>query len=107
MARDEEKAQASLNRYWAHRKALDDGDYQVPDRRPHLATAVTDLKEAEKWRKQLQRELSGKIAKIQIASLPEEEIRQLNDDINKLLRTRIHWETQIKKLGGRDYEEIR
>ena len=31
------------------------------------------------------------------------EIRDLNDEINKLLREKWHWETQILNLGGANY----
>lgn len=30
-------------------------------------------------------------------------IRDLNDEINKLLREKGHWEYRIKELGGPDY----
>ena len=30
-------------------------------------------------------------------------VRDLNDEINKLLREKYHWERQIKALGGADY----
>ena len=31
-------------------------------------------------------------------------IRELNDEINQLLKTKGLWEDQIKKLGGPDYK---
>jgi pre-mRNA-splicing factor ISY1 len=37
------------------------------------------------------------------AGLGEPRIRDLNDEINKLLREKGHWERQIKALGGPDY----
>jgi pre-mRNA-splicing factor ISY1 len=37
------------------------------------------------------------------AGLGEFRIRDLNDEINKLLREKGHWEAQIKELGGPDY----
>ena len=33
----------------------------------------------------------------------ESRVRDLNDEINKLLREKYHWERQIKALGGADY----
>ena len=36
----------------------------------------------------------------------EYKLRDLNDNINKLLREKGHWEDQIKKLGGPDYKVI-
>lgn len=38
------------------------------------------------------------------AGLGEFRIRDLNDDINKLLREKRHWEDRILELGGPDYK---
>jgi len=38
-----------------------------------------------------------------IAGLGEFRIRDLNDEINKLLREKGHWEVRIRELGGPDY----
>jgi hypothetical protein len=35
--------------------------------------------------------------------LTDYEVRDLNDDINKLLREKRHWENQIVALGGANY----
>ncbi|NWV01659.1 ISY1 factor, partial [Upupa epops] len=40
------------------------------------------------------------------AGLGEFRIRDLNDEINKLLREKGHWEFRIKELGGPDYARI-
>lgn len=40
------------------------------------------------------------------ASLGEYKLRDLNDDINKLLREKKHWDEHIKNLGGPDFEVI-
>ena len=37
------------------------------------------------------------------AGLGEFRIRDLNDEINKLLREKRHWEDRILELGGPDY----
>ena len=37
------------------------------------------------------------------AGLGEFRIRDMNDEINKLLREKGHWEVRIKELGGPDY----
>lgn len=76
------------------------------DRRPFLASECQDLGEAEKWRRELVRDITRKIAEIQNAGLGEGRIRDLNDEINKLIRTKHHWERQIKALGGPDYTVI-
>lgn len=40
------------------------------------------------------------------AGLGEFRIRDLNDEINKLLREKGHWEVRIKELGGPDYGRV-
>jgi pre-mRNA-splicing factor ISY1 len=102
MARNEEKAQSMLNRYLAGK--TDDGDNTGrKQRRPYLATECHDLNEADKWRQQILREIGRKVLEIQNAGLGEHRIRDLNDEINKLMREKSHWERQIVKLGGPDY----
>lgn len=39
----------------------------------------------------------------QTAGLSDYEVRDVNDDINKLLREKRHWENQIVALGGANY----
>lgn len=51
-------------------------------------------------------EIAKKIALIQNPGLGEFKIRDLNDEINKLLRVKYAWETRIKELGGQDYRYI-
>merc|ERR1719172_502404 len=72
-------------------------------KRPKIASEVTTIKECEHWRSDLIRGVAKKIAEIQNAGLGEHRIRDLNDEINKELREKGHWETQIKSLGGPDY----
>lgn len=76
------------------------------ERRPYLATECDDLNKAEKWRRQIIGEISRKVAQIQNAGLGEFKLRDLNDDINKLLREKGHWEDRILELGGPDYRKI-
>lgn len=40
------------------------------------------------------------------AGLGEARLRDLNDEINKLLREKGHWERQIKALGGPDHAQL-
>jgi pre-mRNA-splicing factor ISY1 len=47
---------------------------------------------------------SRKIAnKSVLVSLSDYQVRDLNDDINKLMGQKYHWERRIKELGGADY----
>lgn len=75
-------------------------------RRPYLASECKSLYACEKWRMQIIREIAKKVAQIQNAGLGEFRIRDLNDEINKLLREKRHWEDQIKELGGPDYQRV-
>ena len=50
------------------------------------------------------RELVKKVSDIQNASLGEHRIRDLNDEINALLKEKSRWEDHIKELGGPDYK---
>ena len=93
------------------------------DRRPRMASACKSLRECERWRGEILREISRKVSKIQDgecaafksvtlcptpsrvppAGLTDYEVRDLNDEINKLLREKRHWENQIVALGGANY----
>nr|KAF6358354.1 ISY1 splicing factor-like protein [Pipistrellus kuhlii] len=99
MARNAEKAMTALARF--RQAQLEEG--KVKERRPFLASECTELPKAEKWRRQIIGEISKKVAQIQNAGLGEFRIRDLNDEINKLLREKGHWEVRIKELGGPDY----
>ncbi|KAG0713340.1 Pre-mRNA-splicing factor ISY1 [Chionoecetes opilio] len=79
---------------------------QQKSRRPYLASECEDLREAEKWRNQVISEVARKVSQIQNAGLGEFRIRDLNDEINKLLREKGHWEVRIKELGGPDYGRV-
>uniref|UniRef100_A0A671SQV4 Pre-mRNA-splicing factor ISY1 homolog n=1 Tax=Sinocyclocheilus anshuiensis TaxID=1608454 RepID=A0A671SQV4_9TELE len=79
---------------------------RIKERRPFLASECNELPKAEKWRRQIISEISKKVAQIQNAGLGEFKIRDLNDEINKLLREKGHWEVRIKELGGPDYRRV-
>ncbi|PNF29705.1 Pre-mRNA-splicing factor ISY1-like protein [Cryptotermes secundus] len=103
MARNAEKAMTTLARW---RAAQVSGTGKERERRPYLASECHDLPKAEKWRMQIIREIAKKVAQIQNAGLGESMIRDLNDQINKLLREKGHWERQIRELGGPDYAKV-
>ena len=94
------------------------------DRRPRMASACKSLRECERWRGEILREISRKVSKIQdgasalppceplrtyssftrhVAGLTDYEVRDINDEINRLLREKRHWENQIVALGGANY----
>ncbi|KAL8821927.1 MAG: hypothetical protein Q9191_007214 [Dirinaria sp. TL-2023a] len=72
-------------------------------RRPKLITSVTSIPVCEKWRGQVLKEISRKVSKIQEPSLSDFQIRDLNDEINKLMREKHMWEVQVRELGGPNY----
>lgn len=90
---------------------------QETKKRPYIASECTGLKDSLYYRRQIVHEISRKIAQIQNritrffhptfllpASLGEYKLRDLNDDINKLIREKSHWEDHIKNLGGPDFK---
>lgn len=70
------------------------------ERRPFLASECRDLAEADRWRQQILREIGKKVAEIQNEGLGEHRLRDLNDEINKLIREKGHWERRVVELGG-------
>ncbi|KAK1362884.1 pre-mRNA-splicing factor ISY1-like [Heracleum sosnowskyi] len=102
MARNQEKAQSMLNRLIT--KANQD-KIRTEQRRPYLASQCTVLSEADKWRQQIMRDIGRKVTEIQNQGLGEHILRDLNDEINHLLREKFHWERRIFELGGPNYIE--
>ncbi|KAJ3932456.1 MAG: Isy1-like splicing factor [Lentinula lateritia] len=102
MARNEEKAQSMLYRF-REAQAAELGLGTRGDRRPRMASACKSLRECERWRGEILREISRKVSKIQDSGLTDYEVRDLNDEINKLMREKRHWENQIVTLGGANY----
>ncbi|PGH27799.1 pre-mRNA-splicing factor isy1 [Polytolypa hystricis UAMH7299] len=72
-------------------------------RRPKGITSITAIPVCEKWRGQVLKEISRKVSRIQDQSLSDFQIRDLNDEINKLMREKYMWEIQIRNLGGPNY----
>ena len=77
------------------------------EKRPFLASHCEHLADAEHFRKQILREISEGVKKIQNAGLGEHAIRDLNDTINKLIREKYHWNRRILELskGKKDYNK--
>lgn len=75
------------------------------EKRPWLASECDNLADAERWRRQVIKEASKKISMIQNESAPEHQVRDMNDEINKLFREKSHWERRIVELSGPDYSK--
>jgi pre-mRNA-splicing factor ISY1 len=107
MARPEEKAQAMLNKWVKMREQGENyNKIQASKRRPYLASLCEHLNDAERFRRQIMREITTAVSKIQNAGLGEHAIRDLNDAINKSIREKFHWNKRIKELGGPDYNRL-
>ncbi|WQF82890.1 Putative pre-mRNA-splicing factor Isy1, helix hairpin bin domain superfamily [Colletotrichum destructivum] len=103
MARNSEKAQSMLFRF-REAQAADLGIIDIGrTRRPRVITEVDSIPSCEKWRGQVLKEISRKVSKIQDTALSDYQIRDLNDEINKLMREKYMWEVQIRNLGGPNY----
>lgn len=98
--RNQEKSNSLLNRYL--RLVVQGEDPNA--KRPSFAGSVDDVNEADRWRRDIVREISRKIGEIQNSALPEQKIRDLNDEINKLLRVKRHWERRVEELGGPSFK---
>mmetsp|Transcript_29087 Transcript_29087/g.44753 ORF Transcript_29087/g.44753 Transcript_29087/m.44753 type:complete len:238 (+) Transcript_29087:107-820(+) len=106
MARPAEKARSMLNKWVKMREEGNAPAMSRRGKRPFLASECHHLADAEHYRNQIIREISVGIAKIQNPALGEHTIRDLNDDINKKLREKYHWNKRIKDLGGLDFNAI-
>ena len=103
MARNAEKAQSMLFRFRAQ-QASDLGILSINStRRPKAISAQTHIPTCERWRGQVLKEISRKITKIQDLALSDYQIRDINDELNKLFREKWQWEVRIKELGGPNY----
>ncbi|CAF0772056.1 unnamed protein product [Brachionus calyciflorus] len=104
MARNSEKAVTALAR-WRNLQLKEQGKL-FDDRRPLNVNDEFSLKKAERWRNQVIRDIAKKVTQIQNAGLGEFKIRDLNDEINKLLKEKSAWEDRIVELGGPDYKKV-
>jgi pre-mRNA-splicing factor ISY1 len=72
-------------------------------RRPKNIRTVESVPVCEKWRGQVLKEISRKMSRIQEPALSDYQVRDLNDEINRLMREKHAWEVQIRNLGGPNY----
>jgi len=92
-----------LNRYLQQKTLERDKSKGIPVKRPYLVSECRSLVEAEKWRGDVLKEIGRRVSEIQNELLPEPRIRELNDEINRLLRLKHVWERRILELGGPCY----
>ncbi len=72
-------------------------------RRPRNITDQDNVSSCERWRGQVLKEISRKVSRIQDPALSDYQIRDINDEINKLMREKHMWEVQIRNMGGPNY----
>jgi pre-mRNA-splicing factor ISY1 len=103
MARNSEKAQSMLFRFRAQQAA----DLGILDtsktRRPKAISQQEHVPTCERWRGQVLQEISRKTTKIQDLALSDFQLRDLNDELNRLFREKWQWEKRIRELGGPNY----
>ncbi|VWU50707.1 pre-mRNA-splicing factor ISY1, putative [Hepatocystis sp. ex Piliocolobus tephrosceles] len=101
MARTDEKGKSMLNQ-WLRVKELNDDKafFKIPKN----VNEVEDLESAVSYRKHIIKEICAKIREIQNYTLSDQHIRELNDQINKLIFIKNKWEIRIIELGGPDYQ---
>ena len=103
MARNAEKAQSMLFRFRAQ-QASDLGILDTSrTRRPKAISLQEHIPTCERWRGQVLKEISRKVSKIQDPALSDYQIRDINDELNKLFREKWQWEVRIRELGGSNY----
>lgn len=72
-------------------------------RRPKAISQQESIPTCERWRGQVLKEISRKVSKIQDLALSDFQIRDLNDELNKLFKEKWQWEMRIRELGGPNY----
>lgn len=88
---------------WRSQQAAQAGVVDTSGRRPRNIMECMSVAACEKWRNQVVKELNRKIEKINDATLTDFQIRDLNDEINKIQKEKHMWEIQLKNIGGTNY----
>lgn len=88
---------------WRSQQAAQQGVIDSSGRRPRNIMDCTSVAACEKWRNQVLKDVTRKIDKINDASLTDFQVRDLNDEINKLQKEKHMWELQLKNIGGTNY----
>ncbi|QIW99983.1 hypothetical protein AMS68_005501 [Peltaster fructicola] len=103
MARNSEKAQSMLFRF-REQQAADLGIIDVTrSRRPKAPSTQSNVSVCERWRGQIVKEISRKVTKIQDPALSDYQLRDINDELNRLFKEKWQWEMRIRELGGPNY----
>ncbi|ORZ39315.1 hypothetical protein BCR44DRAFT_110540, partial [Catenaria anguillulae PL171] len=106
MARNQEKAQSMLYRF-REAEMAESGVIRSDERRPPHTKMATTVQDGERWRSQVVREITRKVSRLHDPGLTDSQIRELNDDVNKLFKEKWMWEKRIHELGGPDWTRVR
>ena len=97
MARNEEKAFTLFNKWHTFKQEY----HAVSGNRRPLGTGHVDsLPEMEKTRRDVVAKITKAIAAIKNPNLEEMKIREMNDEINKMMKQKYYYELRIRELGG-------
>ena len=84
MSRNQEKAQSMLYRFRQAQAEELGVSSRRHERRPKMITTVNSVRDCDRWRGEVMREITRKVARIQDPGLTDYEVRDLNDEINHL-----------------------
>lgn len=76
------------------------------DKTPLLPSTCTSLPIAEQARRNLLKEISRRLTRIQEKTLDEYQIRILNDELNRMVREKFEWDGCVRRLGGIDRKNL-
>ncbi|CCD23156.1 Isy1p NDAI_0B01220 [Naumovozyma dairenensis CBS 421] len=102
MSRNVDKANSVLVRF-QEQKAYEETNYKDYSRykRPTRVTKVKSLEEALEWKRQVQLEINNKTSRIFDITSSDRQIRDLNDELNDLIKERNRWNWHISNnLNG-------
>lgn len=99
MARNEEKAFNLFNKWQTFKT---DSHLESLKKRPSHTSLCNNLADAKRFHRELIQDIIKKISLIKNIKDKENTtyIKELNDTINKLVKTKISWEYRIKELNG-------
>eukprot|EP00924_Labyrinthula_sp_SR-Ha-C_P016348 maker-scaffold_6-snap-gene-0.55-mRNA-1 protein AED:0.01 eAED:0.01 QI:56/1/1/1/1/1/3/901/232 len=105
MARNQEKAKTLLNRWTSFNTLLRLGPRKSS--KPKIPAHTTSIEEARAGRKKTVGFMLQKAEMLNDRTLGEYRLRELNEEMNTLIKQKENWERRIVKLGGKDLSRIR
>ncbi|CAH2352465.1 pre-mRNA-splicing factor Isy1p [[Candida] railenensis] len=103
MSAKNKEAQSGINRFLALKNREAGVLESNPNLRPKYVQKEQSIPQADKWRSVVLGEISTRLTKINDPTANEYQLRDLNDELNKLFKEKRAWEYHIRDLGGPDY----